>query len=152
MSHGNAFETSKSRRHKAVIFDLDGTLADTQDPDAKHKIKDDGFRAMAQSADPNDYIVEKAKKAKAKGNDVVVLTARSAHYRADTVRWLNEHGIPYDSLVMRPKDDARKDRVVKEALLKEDVLPQFDVSKAWDDKKKNRKMYEKHGIDAKGVE
>lgn len=151
MSHGNKFESGKSRRHEAVIFDLDGTLADTEDPDAKHKKKDEGFRAMARNADANDFILDKVKKAKNKGQDVVVLTARSAHYRADTVRWLNEKGIPYDSLVMRPKDDHRKDRVVKESLLKEDVLPHFDPVRAFDDKSKNRKMYEQHGIKAKGV-
>ena len=151
MSHGNTFESGKSRRHEAVIFDLDGTLADTTDPEAKHKVKDDGFRAMARTADTNEDIVAKAKKAKAKGRDVVVLTARSDHYRADTARWLHENGIPYDSLVMRPKNDARKDRVVKEALLREDVLPHFDPVWAIDDKAKNRKMYEKHGIKAKGV-
>lgn len=151
MSHGNAFESGKTKRHKAVIFDLDGTLADTNDPEAKHKKKDDGFRAMARTAAPNEDMVEKAKKAKQRGEDIVVLTARSAHYRSDTVRWLNENGVPYDSLIMRPTDDDRKDKVVKQDLLREDVLPHFDPVKAFDDKKKNRKMYEKNGINAKGV-
>lgn len=151
MSHGNSFETSKTKRHEAVIFDLDGTLADTNDPEAHHKRDHDGFRAMARSAEVNEDMVEKVKKAKKDGKDIVILTARSAHYRNDTARWLNEKGISYDSLVMRPTDDQRKDKVVKEALLREDVLPHFDVNKAYDDKKKNRKMYEKNGINAKGV-
>jgi hypothetical protein len=52
---------------------------------------------------------------------------------------------------MRPTDNKKKDQVVKRELLEEDILPKFDVSKAYDDRKKNRQMFEKLGIDAKGV-
>lgn len=107
---------------------------------------------MANSAPVNQDILDKILKAKKKGDEVVILTARSAHYRSDTVRWLSEHGVPYDSLVMRPTDDERKDRVVKQDLLENHVLPYFEPKKAYDDKSKNRKMFKKHGIKAKGVE
>jgi hypothetical protein len=36
-------------------------------------------------------------------------------------------------------------------LLEEDILPKFDVKKAYDDKNKNVKMFRKLGIDAKKV-
>lgn len=107
---------------------------------------------MAQQAPVNQGILDKLLKAKKKGDEVVILTARSAHYRSDTVRWLTENGVPYDSLVMRPTDDTRKDKVVKRDLLENHVLPHYAPTKAYDDKAKNRKMFEKHGIKAKGVE
>ena len=152
MSKNNHLEVGKGKRSKkAVIFDLDGTLADTTDPKGHHKKNHEGFRAHAREADANEDIVEKVRKAKEKGNDVIVLTARSAHYKKDTTHWLNAHGVPYDALLMRPVGDDRKDKVVKEALLKEDVLPNFKVKKAYDDKSKNVKMFRKEGINAKKV-
>lgn len=152
MSKNNSFETGKGKHgKKAVIFDLDGTLANTNDPKGHHKIDHEGFRQHINGADAKEDVVAKLRKAKDKGRDVVILTARSAHYRTDTKTWLHKKGIPYDSLVMRPIDDRRKDKVVKEDLLKEDVLPNFEVKKAFDDKVKNVKMFKKEGIDAKRV-
>lgn len=107
---------------------------------------------MAQQASVNQDMLNKLLKAKKRGEDVVILTARSAYYRSDTVRWLAQQGIPYDSLVMRPADDLRKDKVVKRELLEDHVIPYYTPVKAYDDKKKNRKMFEKHGIDARGVQ
>ena len=153
MSKNHEFEHGAKRRgKKAVIFDLDGTLADTEDPNAHHKENHEGFRRHALGADAIPKMVDKVRKAKDKGRDVVILTARSAHYRKDTKTWLNEHGVPYDALFMRPVDDDRKDKVVKKSLLKEEILPNFKVKKAYDDKKKNVKMFKREGIDAKQVD
>lgn len=152
MSKNHEFENGAKRNGKrAVVFDLDGTLADTSDPNAHHKTNHEGFRSHARAADAIPEMVKKVRKAKEDGRDVVILTARSAHYRTDTKSWLNEHGIPYDGLYMRPTDDTRKDKVVKRDLLTEQVLPNFDVKKAYDDKSKNVKMFRKEGIKAKKV-
>ena len=152
MSKNHEFEHgAKKRGKKAIIFDLDGTLADTDDPNAHHKKNHQGFRDHAAGADAIPEMVDKVRKAKDKGQEVVILTARSAHYRKDTKTWLNEHGIPHDALFMRPIDDDRKDKVVKESLLKKEVLPNFKVKKAYDDKAKNVKMFRNEGIKAKKV-
>lgn len=133
------------------MFDLDGTLANTNDPEGNHKTYDKGFQEHAYDAKPFEDMAEKARKAKAEGRDVVILTARSAHYRNDTTKWLNKHDIPYDGLFMRPTDDRRKDKVVKKHLLETEVLPEYKVKKAYDDKSKNVKMFRKEGINAKKV-
>lgn len=153
MSKNNAFESSKGKHgKKAVIFDLDGTLADTVDPNGHHKENHEGFRQHIRGADANQDVVDKVRKANEKGRDVVIMTARSAHYRDATKKWLHEKGIPYNSLIMRPKDDLRKDKVVKKDLLEHNVLPNFQVKKAYDDKEKNVKMFRKEGIKAKKVD
>ena len=147
------FESGKGKKSgkKAVVFDLDGTIADTTDIYAQHKDNHPEFLEKVKEAKPFDHIVEKMKKAKEKGRDVVILTARSAHYRKETKDWLNSNNIPYDALFMRHQDDHRKDKKVKKELLKEEVLPNFNVKKAYDDKKKNVKMFRKEGIEAKRV-
>ena len=147
------FESGKGKKggKKAILFDLDGTIADTTDIYAQHKGNHPEFLEKVQAAKPFDSMVDKMKKAKEKGRDVVILTARSAHYRKETKEWLNKNDIPYDALYMRHMDDSRKDKKVKRELLKEEVLPNFDVKKAYDDKAKNVKMFRKEGIKAKKV-
>lgn len=156
MSNNNEFELQKPlhKRGDAVVFDLDGTLADSMTYEKHHKGlkgKNGNFAQEALHAGVNKDIVAKLKKQKQAGDNVVILTARSAHYRDETKKWLASNGIEYDALIMRPVGNTDKDKSVKRSLLEEDILPKFDVKKAWDDKKKNRKMFEKLGIDAKGV-
>ena len=139
------------KRNKAVVFDLDGTIADTDDPRGLHKIHHPTFALEARNADVFDKIVDKVREAKEDGKEVVILTARSAHYRKITEHWLHKNDIPYDALVMRPTDNTKADKKVKRELLEEDILPKFDVKKAYDDKNKNIKMFDKLGIDGKKV-
>lgn len=147
------FESGKGKKghKKAIIFDLDGTLADTKDAEALHKINHPTFAKEAREADPFPNVVAKLKEEKDKGRNIVILTARSSYYRQETKSWLNNHGIPYDALYMRHAGDERKDKKVKKELLEKDVLPNFEVKKAYDDKEKNVKMFRKEGIKATQV-
>jgi uncharacterized HAD superfamily protein len=157
MSRNNEFELQKPmhKRRDAVVFDLDGTLAETMTFEKHHKGKNgknENFANEAREVETRDKIVKKLREFKDEGEAVVILTARSAHYRSETKAWLHKNNIPYDALIMRPTDDTKqKDKSLKRELLEEDILPKFDVKKAYDDKKKNRKMFEKLGIDAKYV-
>jgi hydroxymethylpyrimidine pyrophosphatase-like HAD family hydrolase len=150
MSKNNEFEQQKAlhKRNDTVVFDLDGTLAMTNDPKARHKINHPKFAKEAANAEVNEGMLDKIKDARENGDNVVILTARSAHYRDITKKWLSKNGVPYDALIMRPTDNITSDKKVKRELLEEDILPKFDVREAYDDKKKNRKMFEKLGIDS----
>jgi uncharacterized HAD superfamily protein len=154
MSKNNEFELQKPlhKRVNTVIFDLDGTIADDMKYEKHHKHRNEDFAKEALNVPVNEDILEKMKQAEKNGENIVILTARSAHYRDETKKWLHKNHIPYDALVMRPTDElTKKDSKMKREMLDEDVLPKFDVKKAYDDKKKNRKMFEKRGINAKGV-
>lgn len=152
-SRNNEFELQKPlhKRNDAKVFDLDGTLAMTTDKKDRHKSQHPKFQKKALNAEVNEDILNKMKKARDNGESVVILTARSADYRDVTKKWLNEHGVPYDALVMRPSDNQKDDQKVKRELLEEDILPKFDVKKAYDDRKVNVKMFDELGIDAKRV-
>ena len=139
-------------RKDAVIYDLDGTLVDTMRYEAHHKHKHMGFAKEALNAEPIDENVEKLKEDQDKGRSIVILTARSAHYRRQTEHWLKKHDIQPDMLVMRPATDHETpDSKIKKKLLKEKIDPVFNPIKAYDDKKKNVKMFKKQGIKAKKV-
>jgi acid phosphatase class B len=152
VSKNHSFETGRNKRpKKTVLMDLDGTVADTEDYEALHKIKSEEFARVARNALPNAHMVSLMEEAKQQGHNVVILTARSAHYRDDTKKWLHKHGIPYDALYMRPIDNTVGDKKLKKTVLKDEILPNYNVTKAYDDKKKNVKMFRKQGIDAERV-
>lgn len=153
MSKNNEFELQNPlhKRHDAVVFDLDGTLAMTTDKKNRHVSQHPKFENKAINAEVNEDILKKMEKARKNGDNIVILTARSADYRDVTKKWLAHHGVPYDALVMRPSDNTKDDQKVKRSLLEEDILPKFDVKKAYDDRKVNIKMFDKLGIDAKRV-
>lgn len=48
---------------------------------------------------------------------VFILTARSEKLRAITSKWLAEHNVPFDELLMRPLGNRQLDHVLKERML-----------------------------------
>jgi histidinol phosphatase-like enzyme len=139
-------------KKKAIIYDLDGTLANPKDHQTKHHIHSKQFAKAAENAPEIKKNVKKLKKDEKEGKDIVILTARSGAYKKETEKWLDKHDIEPDELIMRPKDDSKTpDKKVKEKLLKKKVLPKYHVTKAYDDRKKNVKMMKKHGIRAREV-
>jgi phosphoglycolate phosphatase-like HAD superfamily hydrolase len=142
----------KEFKKDAVVFDLDGTLVDVMDYEKHHKHKNIKFAKEAEEADAIDKNVKQVKKAEKKGKEVVILTARSGHYKKQTKDWLKKHDIKEDKLIMRPSNDSKTpDKDIKEKLLKKEILPKYKVGKAYDDKNKNVKMFKKNGIKAKEI-
>jgi len=48
---------------------------------------------------------------------VILLTGRGERSRKQTIEWLDKYDVPYDTLLMRPLNDRRKDTIVKLDLL-----------------------------------
>ena len=115
----------------AVIFDLNNTLRD-------------------KSGKPRKHILKKAQK-DSKKEDVIIMSGETDKDKPQAEKWLKNHDVDYTKLEMRPKGDTEPDEVVKDKLLKKDVSRQFKVKEAFDDKKKNVKMFRKEGIKAKEV-
>ncbi len=104
---------------QAVIFDIDGTLAD-----ASHRLHyvtggnrnwDAFFGAMCKDllVVPIRDLLMTCKK----DYGIVLCSGRPENYRKQTVTWLAEHGIEYAALYMRPAGDMRADHIVKAELL-----------------------------------
>jgi hypothetical protein len=98
-----------------AVFDLDGVLADV-----RHRLhlvegrpkKWDAFFDAAVADPPLAPGVQLAR-ASAEDCDLVYLTGRPERCRADTLAWLDHHGLPPGPLMMRRSRDFRPSRVAK---------------------------------------
>lgn len=126
----------KAARPKAIVFDLDGTLASVawRRHHVAGKPKDwDAFFAGIPHDAPNPEI-----RAMWDGvaDDVarIIMTGRPERTRADTEAWLARHGFAGAPLFMRPEGDHRPDHVLKRDLFELLVEPYWDVHLAVDDR------------------
>ena len=88
---------------KSIVFDLDGTICHNRTWEEKSYM----------GLQPHKDMVELIQQLKKDGYEIVIHTARNmvtqngdigkvvANVGLDTINWLNEHNIPYDSLVFR---------------------------------------------------
>jgi hypothetical protein len=137
----------------AVIFDMDGTLADVSGirhhveggPQNNYKKDFDTFHAESVNSPANDHVVNHAQMAKMLGHDVIVVTARGSQWRNHTAMWLAQNRVPSDAMYMRPKGDTRPDYEVKKDILGR-INKSWTVVHAVDDNPNVLKLWQEHGI------
>jgi predicted kinase len=116
---------------KCIVVDLDGTLAIyDRDPFAIEKCGSDK---------PNLPVLNAIKALSQFGYRLIFLTGREDDFRPQTDRWLKEVCnvdvfAPGYVLYMRPTGDNRKDSLVKEEILRNEILPNYYVEFALDDR------------------
>lgn len=125
---------------KCVIVDVDGTLAlhVNRGPFEYDKCLDDA---------PNPRVVEVVRLLSG-FYEIVVCSGREDTDRVwvDTVEWLEREGIPHSALLMRPKDDMRKDAIVKREILERDILPTWNPAFVIDDRDQVVRMWRDAGL------
>ena len=138
---------------KTVIFDLDGTLALIDKrralaAKANGKINWKTFFAPEniQLDEPNVPVIEMAKVLKAQGHSVVIFSGRDSISRTETIAWLNQFGVPFDVLKMRPEGSFTPDDVLKQDWLDQLFPDKSDVLCIFDDRDKVVKMWRDNGI------
>lgn len=122
-------------RPSAIVFDIDGTLADvtpylhhivgTDDPDH------DAFNRDCVDARVNEELIADLR-AMQVAHHIFIITARAEQYRAHTSYWLSRYGIGHDALFMRANDDPRPYPESKRDAMKQ-ILQFWDVVLAYDD-------------------
>jgi predicted kinase len=123
--------TQTPGKTKAVIVDLDGTLA-------IHNRN--AFDINQCDTDkPNAPVLNTIKALSQFGYKLIFLTGREDCFREKTDRWLKDvcHVdlfAPWYMLYMRPTGDNRKDSLVKEEILRNEILPNYYVEFALDDR------------------
>lgn len=87
---------------------------------------------------------------------VIIVSGRSDEARAETITWLYQHGIAWDTLFMRKEGDYRPDEIVKEEMYREHIEPRYDVILVFDDRPKVIRMWRSIGLKVadvgKGIE
>lgn len=79
-------------------------------------------------------------------SNIILLTARSEENRKSTEMWLLDNNIFYNHLLMRELGDKSSSYIVKEKILKEKILPKYNVILAIDDDLDNVRMFEENNI------
>lgn len=135
--------------HKAVIFDIDGTLADSrhrlqyleQQPKQWDRFFSEAIKDKYIPAVYNEY-----KKYKKAGHKIIILTGRPENQRALTEEWLHKKDIQYDKLYMCPnKLTNTPQHEVKEAVILS-LISQYKVIAAYDDNELMIPVYNKLDI------
>lgn len=121
-----------------VIIDIDGTLA--------HMSGRSPYDIEKVSTDTLDQDIKDLYEMIPEHIDVVIMSGRSSEAREATEEWLEKHGINYDMLLMRAKDDVRKDYIVKKELYEKGVKKFYNVLFAIDDRQQVVDMWRAQGI------
>ena len=133
----------------AVIFDIDGTLADCTHRrhfvEGKKKDFNKFYDAMDKDT-KNTVICMLCNMYKINDWHVILCTGRPEKYRGMTETWLKSYGIFYNELMMRPNDRRfDPDHEVKQTMLCE-ILKTREVYAAVDDRQQVVDMWRRNGI------
>lgn len=141
---------------RAVIFDIDGTLAEVGH--RLHHLEGEKdwssfFRDMQDDAPIEPIatlarLLHKAVEAQHGLDAVLIVTARPDRedWMQTTLDWLEVHGIPYDAIYFRSENDTRPDQVVKADILKRILADGYEPVLVIDDRPQVVKMWRDHGI------
>jgi len=127
-------------KQKAIIVDLDGTIANNDHRQHYILTKDgkkdwDSFNRNHYKDQPNHWCVHLMIAMQLQGYNILIVSGRSDEFFAGTQTWLERSGIPFDRLLMRKKDDHRKDFEIKSDIYINDIFPHFEIEFCIDDRK-----------------
>ena len=140
------------RKDKIVIFDLDGTIA-LIDKRRALATKDNGkfdwdvfFNPDNINLDlPNQPVINMANMLHKQGFRIFILSGRSDVTHQATVNWLNDNGVWWDHLVMRPQNHLYlPDNDLKQMWL--DNIGKDNVAMVFDDRQQVVDMWRSNGL------
>lgn len=139
---------------EAIIFDVDGTLADVSpylhyvrnvNDDPNFKKDFDKFHQESINALPNYEVVEMVNQAFFDQKHIIVVTSRRETWRGVTSYWLAKNDIGHHALYMRKDGDFRPDYEVKSEILGR-IKKLWNVTHAVDDNPAVLRLWFEHGI------
>lgn len=138
----------KSSKPKAIICDIDGTLAHMTKAGRLRHGRKGAFRWDEVDLDEPDFVVwDLLVKYYYHGYEgqsvtVILVSGRDEVCREMTETWLNDtFDIPYHELFMRPKDNNEKDTIIKRRIYDKEIADKYDVLFVLDDRDQVVKMW-----------
>ncbi len=132
----------------AVIFDLDGVLSDAASRQHFLEGRRRDWDAFFEACGDDQVIAEVAQLLELLDPklQIVLLTARPARVRPQTVAWLHRYGLRWDLLVMRDYGDYEAARDFKRRSVWELRAAGFDLQLSFEDDRRNVAMFHDEGI------
>ena len=132
---------------KAVIFDLDGTLADND-----HRSPYD--LSLCHKDGPKEMVILLLKMLREKGYKIITVSGRESGtvedqtvFRRMTQKWVLDHVGETHEHYQRAQGDARKDDIVKEEIFFDHIASRFNVKLAVDDRQTVVEMWRRIGLE-----
>lgn len=140
---GEEGEVSETRH--AIVFDIDGTLADCEH--RRHHVtgENKNWDAFFSGTDDDKIIKQVAYMfGLIDGNySRILFTGRPEKMRSATEAWLARNGIKHHGLFMRKDGDFREDSLVKSEMVEALGVPIFAV---FDDRRQTTDMFRRLGL------
>jgi phosphoglycolate phosphatase-like HAD superfamily hydrolase len=141
-------------KQKAIIFDLDGTLCNTDHRQhfvqGEYKKKDfDKFYENMHLDPPHAWCVNLVHLYYNAGYKIFFCSGRPDNYREKTEVWIHQHTLLRLSeyvLMMRPAGNYGDDRIIKEAMYRTGIEPEYMVEVVIDDRQKVVDMWRAIGL------
>ncbi len=132
----------------AVIFDVDGTIANTEH--RKHHVATKPKNWKAWNAEmindePNWDIVDMLQILR-NYFTILIVSGRGEENKEVTETWFKQNGILYDKLYMRKEKDYRQDAIVKQEILDQIRKEGYNVAFVFDDRNQCVEMWRRNGI------
>lgn len=151
--HQDIYAGDRNPKETVVVVDIDGTVADIEH--RRHYVqRTDGekkdwrmFNLEMINDTPKPDIVELVKILSLKYK-IVFCSGRTDDFRRITEEWLDKtfnSEIKYE-IYMRPRNDSRKDDLVKEVILDFELLTRYNILFTVDDRDQVVKMWRDRGI------
>lgn len=137
-------------KQKAVIIDLDGTLADCEHRRVAATDENGKFIwpvfCKNMDKDPVNQWCKDLIWLYIEGHDILLVSGRGEESRQITEEWLAKNGITYTSLLMRQAKDYRPDTVVKKEIYDNFIKEKYDIIFCVDDRKCVVDMWRAEGL------
>lgn len=120
---------------KVIVFDIDGTLANIEHRRAFVATKPKNWKAFNAGIvndTPHSDIVRLSTMLVSCGNTLLLCSGRGEEHRDVTVKQMNDFGVLYSKLYMRPAKDHRPDDIIKVELLQQ-IRAEFGNPYLWFD-------------------
>ena len=133
--------TPKKGKPKAILVDIDGTLAHMNG-------KRGAFEWGKVGRDDCDEAVKLVVNSLASysGAKIIVLSGRDGICRPETEKWLDDNTVLYDELFMRKAGDMRKDTLIKAEIFWSEIADNYDVLMVIDDRPSVCRMWRDLGL------